>query len=238
MTRAHRILDLLDLLRSSDLRTVADIADELGVSRRTILRDLETLRDRGWPILAETGPGGGVYLDRDRGAAAIHLNLDEIASLWVAARLSTTGSNLPWSASTRAALDKILSTLPPDRARALRRVARRVVVGCPAGPRVVADLGRPLPELLVAFERAFTEHVCLDIHYVDGRGKRTRRRVEPHGLLVEIPAWYLLTRDTAHGGARLFRMDRIRRVRVLPEAPFVPDFQAVHDEAFPPRGRG
>lgn len=232
MTRANRVLDLLDLLRSSDLRTVADIADELGVSRRTILRDLETLRGRGWPILAETGPGGGVYLDRDRGAAAIHLNLEEIVSLWVAARLSTSGSVLPWSSSARAALDKILSTLPPKRARALRRLARRVVVGRPATSRVVAELGRPPPELLVAFERAFTEQLCLAIHYEDGRGKRTRRQIEPHGLLVEVPAWYLLARDTAHGGARVFRMDRIRRVRVLPDAPFVPEFEAVYAEAF------
>lgn len=232
MTRAHRILDLLDLLRSSDLRTVADIADELDVSRRTILRDLETLRERGWPILAEPGPGGGVYLERDRGAAAVHLNLDEMVSLWVAARLSSAGSNLPWSASTRAALDKILSTLPPARARELRRLGKRVVVGKPAGPRMLADLGRPLPELLVAFERAFTRHVCLDIQYVDARAQRSRRCVEPHGLLVEVPAWYLLTRDTAHGEARLFRMDRIRRVRVLEDVAFVPDFQAVHAEAF------
>lgn len=232
MARANRVLDLLDLLRSSDLRTVADIADELGVSRRTILRDLETLRGRGWPILAETGPGGGVYLDRDRGAAAIHLNLEEIVSLWVAARLSTTGSLLPWSSSARAALDKILSTLPPARARALRRLARRVVVGRPATPRVAAELGRPPSELLVAFETAFTEHLCLAIHYEDRSGKRTRRCIEPHGLLVEAPAWYLLARDTEHGGARLFRMDRIRRVRVLPDAPFVPEFEAVYSEAF------
>jgi predicted DNA-binding transcriptional regulator YafY len=232
MVRANRVLDLLDLLRSSDLRTVADISDELGVSRRTILRDLATLRDRGWPILAEPGPGGGVYLDRDRGAAAVHFNLDEIVSLWVAARLSRTGNVLPWSSSARVALDKILSTLPPDRARALRRLGRRVVVGEAASPRVVADLGRPLPELLVAFERAFTQHLCLAIHYEDGRKRRSRRTIEPHGLLVEVPAWYLLARDTAHGGARLFRMDRIRRVRVLSDAPFVPEFQAVYAEAF------
>ncbi len=232
MARANRVLDLLDLLRSSDLRTVADIATELGVSRRTILRDLDMLRARGWPIPSETGPGGGVYLDRDRGAAAVHLNLDEVVSLWVAARLSTSGSLLPWSSSARAALDKILSTLPPSRARALRRLARRVIVGRPAAPRVVADLGRPPPQLLVAFERAFTDHLCLVIHYEDRHGKRTRRRIEPHGLMVEVPAWYMLARDTAHGGARLFRMDRIRRVRVLPDAPFVPEFDAVFAEAF------
>lgn len=232
MVRANRVLDLLDLLRSSDLRTVADIADELGVSRRTVLRDLEMLRERGWPILAETGPGGGVYLDRDRGVASVHLNLDEVASLWVAARLSTSAGVLPWSSSARAALDKILSTLPPDRARALRRLSRRVFVGRPASPRIVASLGQTPPELLVTFERAFTEQTCLAIHYEDRSGKRTRRRIEPHGLLVEFPAWYLLARDVESGRARTFRMDRVQRIRVLPETGFVPDFEGVLAEAF------
>ncbi len=51
-------------------------------------------------------------------------------------------------------------------------------------------------------------------------------------LLVEAPAWYVLARDAATGAARLFRMDRVRGARPVPERAFVPDFDAVCREAF------
>lgn len=235
MSRAGRILDLLDHLRAQDAATVAEIAAALGVSRRTILRDLATLRERGWPVEAEGGPGGGVRL-RDRGLTAVHLREDEIAALWLAARLAGATSRLPWSAATRSALDRVLASVPEARARTLRRLLARVVVGPPATARVLAELAEPPAELLGAFEQAFARNACLAFDYVDRRGARTQRVVEPHGLLVEPPAWYLLTRDTATGEARTFRMDRIRRPRVLPERAFVPDFEGLRRQAERQRG--
>src|SRR5688572_11415785 len=107
MSRVDRVLDLLDFLRAHEIVTVSGIADGLGVSRRTVLRDLATLRDRGWPIRAESGPGGGVYLDRGRGVATVHLDTEGIVALWVASRLSASATQLPWSGSARRALDKI-----------------------------------------------------------------------------------------------------------------------------------
>ncbi|MEQ8983350.1 MAG: HTH domain-containing protein [Deltaproteobacteria bacterium] len=103
MIRADRVMDLLELLRARDLCSVQMLADELKTSRRTILRDLATLRARGWPIRSDTGPGGGVYLDRDRGLRAVHLGLDEIIALWLAAQLSARSGTLPWSAASSAA---------------------------------------------------------------------------------------------------------------------------------------
>ncbi|MEQ8276245.1 MAG: WYL domain-containing protein [Deltaproteobacteria bacterium] len=230
MIRADRVMDLLELLRARDLCSVQMLADELKTSRRTILRDLATLRARGWPIRSDTGPGGGVYLDRDRGLRAVHLGLDEIIALWLAAQLSARSGTLPWSAASRSALDKILASVPDDRARTLRRLVRRVVIGPLATPRVLADLGQPPPELLTTLERAFAEDLCLTFSYVDRHGRRTRRTVEPHGLLVEHPAWYLLTRDRKRDAPRMFRMDRVRRPKVQDDAPFTPDFEGLKAE--------
>ncbi len=234
MSRANRVMDLLDLLRASELVTVADLAARLECSRRTVLRDLATLRERGWPIRSDTGPGGGVFLDRDRGVTAIHLSADELASLWLAARLSASMSPMPWFGAARSALDKILASVPLERQRRLRRIVRRVVVGRPATARVVAGLGRPSANLMPAFERAVADNLCLAFAYVDSRGNRTQRCVEPHGLLVEPPAWYLLTRDTRSNQPRMFRMDRIRSARVVADRPFEPDFESLRaqHEAF------
>lgn len=220
-------MDLLELLRASDALTVEAMAERLSVSRRTILRDLALLRDRGWPIRSDSGPGGGVSLDRDRGMRAVHLAVDEVAALWLAAMLSLSAGTLPWSRAARSALDKVLSSVPEERQRRLRHLVRRVVIGHAATPSVVSELGHPQPELLAAFEMAFTDNLRLAFHYVDRHGKASTRRVEPHGLLLEPPAWYLLTRDAESGEPRMFRMDRIRRARVLRNEPFVPDFEGL-----------
>lgn len=227
MSRVDRVLDLLDFLRAHEIVTVNEIAAGLAVGRRTVLRDLATLRDRGWPIRAESGPGGGVYLDRGRGVATVHLATEGIVALWVASRLSASATQLPWSASARGALDKIFASLPEDRRRHLRRLVSRVVLGPPATARVRAELGKPSPELLTAFEQAFAADFCLGFDYVDRHGQRSRRVAEPHGLLVETPAWYLLTRDAESGQPRMFRMDRIRSPKALHERPFVPDFEGL-----------
>jgi predicted DNA-binding transcriptional regulator YafY len=59
--------------------------------------------------------------------------------------------------------------------------------------------------------------------YSDREGRQSRRRVEPHGLLVEPPVWYVLARDIDKGEPRTFRMDRISRPRLLPDVVFRPD---------------
>lgn len=231
MARVNRVFALLDFLRAHEATSVATIAGELGVSRRTVLRDLAALRDQGWPIRTDAGPGGGVLLDRDRGLTAVHLSSDELASLWLAAQLSATASPLPWGSAARSALDKAFASLPPARARPLRQLVKRVVVGRPATPRIRDELGRAPPELVDAFERAFAQQLCLAFDYIDRRNNATHRIVEPHGLLVEPPAWYVLARDTATGAARMFRMDRIRRARVVPDRHFVPDFDGLARQA-------
>jgi predicted DNA-binding transcriptional regulator YafY len=227
MARVERIFALLEFLRAHEATSVAVMARELAVSRRTVLRDLATLREQGWPIRTDTGPGGGVLLDRDRGLSAVHLSIDEIASLWLAAQLSASASPLPWGRAARSALHKAFASLPQARARLLRHLVRRVLVGRPASARVRENLGRAPEDLVEAFERSFAHQSCLAFDYGDRRGKVTRRIVEPHGLLVEAPAWYVLARDTATGEARTFRMDRIRRARVLLERTFVPDFEGL-----------
>src|SRR5688572_5778874 len=227
MPRAERLLELSDLLRGRDATTVAELAAELGVSRRTLLRDLASLRERGMPISGEAGPGGGVRLEGERGLAAVHLSLAEVVALWLAVRLSRGASHLPWGEATSAAMAKLLGSLPTVKSRALRALCRRVVVGEPASAAVRAGAGSSSPELLALFEEALSTGVGLGFDYTDREGRRSSRRVEPHGLLVEPPVWYVLARDVDKAQARAFRMDRIARPRMLPEIVFRPDLQVI-----------
>src|SRR5262245_11636182 len=138
MPRAERLMELVDLLRGREATTVGDLARELGVSRRTLLRDLATLRDRGMPITGDAGPGGGVRLEGERGLAAVHLSLTEVVAIWLGARLSQGASDLPWGQATTTGMAKLLGSLPTAKARALRALCRRVIVGQPASAKVRA----------------------------------------------------------------------------------------------------
>lgn len=227
MARAERLMELAERLRGSEATTVGELAEELGVSRRTLLRDLAALRERGMPISGEAGPGGGVRLEGDRGLAAVHLSLAEIVAIWLGARLSQAASDLPWGGAASSAMSKLLSSLPAPKARALRALCRRVIVGVPASTQVSTGAGATPPELLRLFEEAFSGGLGLGFQYTDREDRTTSRRIEPHGLLVQSPVWYVLARDLDKAEPRTFRMDRISRPRLLVEVTFRPDLAVI-----------
>jgi predicted DNA-binding transcriptional regulator YafY len=238
MARVERVMALLEHLRGTEATTVAALAEALGVSERTVHRDLATLRTQGVPVSGEAGPGGGVRLEGTRGVTAVHLSQDEVVALWLASRLSASASALPWSGAARSALDKLFASVPRERARGMRALCRRVVVGQPATARIQAELGSPPAELLGTFERAFSQGVCLAFDYRDRHGRSSRRLVEAHGLLVEAPAWYVLALDVEKQEARMFRMDRMARPRLVPARTFTPDLEGLHARLLAARAAG
>jgi predicted DNA-binding transcriptional regulator YafY len=230
MARAERLHELAELLRSHESVTVETLAGDLGVSRRTVLRDLSALRERGLPISGEAGPGGGVRLDGDRGLAAVHLSLQEVVAIWLGARLSQATSDLPWGDAASSAMVKLLGSLPTAKARTLRALCRRVIVGTPASATIRAGAGTAPPELLRLFEEAFSAGFGLSFQYTDREGQPTLRTIEPHGLLVQPPVWYVLARDVEKGEPRTFRMDRISRPRIRKDIAFRADMAVVRTQ--------
>ncbi len=111
---------------------------------------------------------------------------------------------MPFVASAEQAVRKIGVSLPRQRVAELQRLMQRILVGDPAGIPP-GDLGTIDPALVAVFERAFTDQHLLQFDYRDARGKRTTRTVEPHGLLVRVPAWYIIAWDPTPDAARLFR---------------------------------
>jgi predicted DNA-binding transcriptional regulator YafY len=236
MPRPARILMLLDRLRGGAEASIEHLAAELGVSGRTIQRDLATLRERGEPVSGQAGPGGGVRLERTRGVVAVHMSLDEILALWLACRLSREASVLPWSGAATSALNKLLASIPGDRAASLRALLGRVYLGAPASPQLARGAGPTDVELLSLFEEAFTGGLGLGFCYTDAQGKSGWRRAEPHGLLMEPPVWYLLARDVDKGEPRTFRMDRIAQPQLDPALRFRPS-DRIALQQLPPTGR-
>jgi predicted DNA-binding transcriptional regulator YafY len=211
---------LLMLLRRRGDWTLADLAHELGASRRTILRDVNQLRDRGFEISGMSGPGGGVHLEATSVMITSHLDTDEVVALILSVAIARATSWIPFASGAERALAKIESALPEQRVVELQRFMQRVLIGdsAPAPGGRVSEIDNAL---VANFEEAFTASRLLAFGYVDREGRRTRRQVEPHGLLIRAPFWYVIAWDPRRSAPRLFRADRIRRPSVTGQA-FLP----------------
>lgn len=104
------------------------------------------------------------------------------------------------------------------------------MVGPPASTKVSASAGRTPPELLRLFEEALSAGTGIGLHYQDRDGKVSVRRIEPHGLLVQSPVWYVLARDVEKSEPRMFRMDRISKPRLLCDLSFRPDASVIWEQ--------
>ena len=226
--RATRLLDLSDRLRASAETTVDALATGLGVSARTVRRDLAVLRERGLPITGQAGPGGGIRLEGTRGTAAAHLSVADLVALWLGARLGQVVAAAPWTRRSDGALIKLLASLPAPRARQVRDLCGRIHMGPAASARVRDEIAPVAHELVQLFEEAVGAGVALGFRYRDRQGRETKREVEPHGLAITPPVWYLLGRDIAKGLPRMFRMDRIAEPALRSARRFHPDRRMVH----------
>lgn len=203
---------LVRIMRRRGHGGVSALAADLDVSRRTVLRDLDALRARGFRIDSSAGRGGGVHMDPDSILVSPQLTVGEVLALMLAVATLRATPWMPLASAADTALSKIERSLPKDRLRGLRRVLERVLVGAPG--RRDDTAAEVHPALLSAFEEAFSGHRLLAFSYRDRDGRSTRRVVEPQALLIRAPLWYVIAWDPSRAAMRLFRMDRIGAPRV------------------------
>jgi predicted DNA-binding transcriptional regulator YafY len=196
-------------LRRNGTSTIAELAREVGASRRTILRDIGALRDAGFVIHSEPGRGGGLQLDPQSIQATARLSVAEVFALLISVASMRAAGNLPFSGLADAGLAKIEKAMPSDKVRDLRRFLGCLYVG-ELSPLVdISDMKVMEPALLPTFEAAFLGKHQLQFQYQDAKGAITNRRVEPQAMLILPPLWYLVAWDPAREDFRHFRMDRI-----------------------------
>jgi len=207
-------------LRRNGTSTVADLADEVGASRRTVLRDISALRDAGFVIYSESGRGGGLQLDPQSVLATARLSVAEVFALLISVASMRAAGNLPFSDLADAGLAKIEKALPSDKVRDLRRFLDCLYVGQLSPLVDISDMGAMDPALLPAFETAFLGQLHLRFQYRDAKGAVTSRTVEPQAMLILPPLWYLVAWDPAREDFRHFRMDRISAPEYVQDTTF------------------
>jgi predicted DNA-binding transcriptional regulator YafY len=195
-TTATRLLRLLPLLTSRRGWRGEELAEALGVTTRTVRRDIDRLRELGYPVTATPGAHGGYTLGAGNGLPP--LLLDDDSAVAVAIGLRTAAADLGDAAvRAAAAIDQVL----PSR---LRRQVEALTAA--TVPLAVPSLSHG--------DIAFPARACqsgerLRFSYRDGSGTQTRRHVEPHRLVSTGRRWYLVARDVDSGQWRSFRLDRL-----------------------------
>ncbi|MEU1816951.1 YafY family protein [Streptomyces roseifaciens] len=198
-----RTLRLLSLLQTRREWSGADLADRLGVTVRTLRRDIDRLRDLGYPVDSSRGHTGGYRLSSGTGLPPLLLDDAEAVAVTVALR-TAAGGLAGIEESALRALAKLEQVLP-RRLRGQVAALQTSLAGITwesRGPR--AD-----PALLAALAVACRDHEIITFDYADRHGTTTSRRAEPCHLVDSGGLWYLLAHDTGRDDWRIFRLDRI-----------------------------
>ncbi|SFQ50164.1 Predicted DNA-binding transcriptional regulator YafY, contains an HTH and WYL domains [Amycolatopsis arida] len=201
-TTSARLLTLLGLLQSRREWPGSELAERLGVSTRTVRRDVDTLRALDYPVEVALGPAGGYRLGA--GATLPPLLLDDEEAVAVAVGLRTAaGSGVGGVGETAPRALAKLERMLPDRLR--RRIGALQVSTVDVPGRPVVDAAE-----LAAVAAACRDRECLRFDYRDRAGREQRREAEPHELVAWGGRWYLVAWDRGREGWRTFRVDRMR----------------------------
>ncbi|WP_405163545.1 YafY family transcriptional regulator [Nocardia sp. NBC_01499] len=201
---AARLLQLLSLLQTRREWTGPELADRLGVTVRTVRRDIERLRELEYPVHASLGSVGGYRLEAGTDLPPLLLDDEEAVAITLGLRSAAQGSVAGIEESAARALVKLQQVLPSRlRGRVDAIDSATVSMGGPAaGPRVD-------PETLVVLAAAARDGERIRFHYHAKDDTESKRFAEPHSLVSAGRRWYLVAWDVDRADWRTFRVDRI-----------------------------
>jgi predicted DNA-binding transcriptional regulator YafY len=205
-----RVLQLLGLLQSRRVWTGEQLAARLEVTTRSVRRDVDRLRDLGYPVHASKGQGGGYQLGAGAALPPLLLDPDEAVAMAVCLRLAAGGTVAGVGESALRALSK-LDQVMPSRLRSQVAAVHdaTVTLTSPSSEEAVE------PDVLMTLARACRDREHVSSGYVDIRGNATQRRLEPYQLVTTGRRWYLLAYDRDKQDWRSLRLDRMADVRAL-----------------------
>ncbi|MDE9365552.1 YafY family protein [Luteipulveratus sp. YIM 133132] len=200
-----RVLQLLGLLQSRPVWTGPELAERLGVTTRSVRRDVGRLRELGYPVQASQGIGGGYQLGAGKALPPLLLDSEEAVAVAVCLRLAAGGTVAgvgEAAVRTMAKLDQVL----PARLRAQVAAVQQSTITLESSPVSVDSVA------LLALAQGIREHVRVTFDYESRTGERSERRVEPYRLAATGRRWYLMAYDLDREDWRTFRLDRMTTV--------------------------
>jgi predicted DNA-binding transcriptional regulator YafY len=207
MRRADRLFELVQLVRGRRLSTAEFIAGRLGVSVRTVYRDIVDLQAQGVPLEGEAGVGYRMRAGFD--LPPLMFTRLEAQALVAAVRVARPRLDTALAAQAEAALSKILAVLPA----AARAAAESLAIHAPPG-----SLDTATRERLEVLRLAAEARRKLSFDYLDLKGAASQRTVRPLGCFFWGEVWTLAAWCETRSDFRSFRVDRIGALATLDES--------------------
>ena len=203
-------LDVIEArLKEGAPLVLSDLADELGISRRTLTRDIALMRARGLPVEADRGRGGGVRMSARWGVGRMALSYDEAIDLMLTIAVAERLESPLFFGNLGSIRRKLVASFGPEQRTQVDRIKARVLVGRRASTHVQQTLVPVDAAAVRRLHRAFVERRVLRITYHAPDRAPTTRHIEPHFLHYNAPIWYVLCWDHLRGAVRTLRCDRI-----------------------------
>ncbi|MDT7839375.1 helix-turn-helix transcriptional regulator [Streptomyces justiciae] len=198
-----RLLQLLSLLQTPREWPGGELADRLGVSRRTVRRDIDRLRELGYPVQASKGSDGGYRLVAGKAMPPLVLDDEEAVAIAVGLRAGAGHALEGVDEASVRALAKLEQVLPS-------RLRHRVSTLQAATTALTSGDGASIaPETLTVMASTVAGHERLRFGYRTKDGTGSRRVVEPYRLVSTGRRWYLVAYDLDREDWRTFRVDRV-----------------------------
>ncbi|MEU9186595.1 WYL domain-containing protein [Streptomyces sp. NPDC048484] len=198
-----RLLQLLSLLQTPREWPGGELSDRLGVSRRTVRRDVDRLRELGYPVQATKGADGGYRLVAGKAMPPLVLDDEEAVAIAVGLRAGAGHAVEGVDEASVRALAKLEQVLP---SRLRHRVA---TLQAATTPLTTGDGASIAPETLTIMASTIAGRELLRFAYRAGDGTESRRRTEPYRLVSTGRRWYLVAYDLDREDWRTFRVDRV-----------------------------
>jgi predicted DNA-binding transcriptional regulator YafY len=202
---SERLLRLLSLLQARRDWPGPDLAGRLGVDVRTIRRDVERLRQLGYPVHATPGAAGGYRRGSGAALPPLLLDDDEAVAVAVGLRTAANGTVSGMEETSVRALAKLEQVLPARLRHRVRAMDAALVRFPGRGPTIDA-------EVLTVVASACRDRERLRFGYAAPAGEATEREVEPLRLVHTGWRWYLVAWDLVREDWRTFRLDRVEGV--------------------------
>ncbi|MBQ1089627.1 YafY family protein [Streptomyces sp. B93] len=198
-----RLLQLLSLLQTPREWPGGELAERLGVSRRTVRRDIDRLRELGYPVQATMGADGGYRLVAGKALPPLVLDDEEAVAIAVGLRAGAGHAVEGVDEASVRALAKLEQVLPS-------RLRHRVTtLQAATTPLTSGDGPSIAPETLTVMASTVAGHERLRFAYRAKDGTETRRLTEPYRLVSTGRRWYLVAYDLDRDDWRTFRVDRV-----------------------------
>jgi predicted DNA-binding transcriptional regulator YafY len=215
-----RVLTLLELLQSGGIRTVAELADRLGVEGRTVRRYVDQLIDLDVPVESVRGRYGGYRLAPGYRLPPLMLSDDEALAVLLGLIAGRRAGLTTEHTASETASAKIRRVLPKHTAQRLDTLLESLAFTDQPGELDTPDTG-----VLLTITDAVRHRRPVSIRYTDRDGRRSERTLHAYGIVAHSGRWYVTGKDARIDKNRTFRLDRIADARTLPgsfEAPVGP----------------